>query len=84
MNSKEHGPINLGNPNEMTVKELAEKIISLTKSKSKINNLELPIDDPKIRRPDISKAKYLIGFNPEIGLVQGLKETIGYFKIGRE
>jgi UDP-glucuronate decarboxylase len=76
MNSKEHGPINLGNPNEMTVKELAEKVIELTKSKSELKYLDLPIDDPKIRRPDITKAKNLLGFSPKISLEEGLKRPL--------
>ena len=80
MSSKEIGPVNLGNPIETTVKELAQKIIELTKSSSKIRFMELPIDDPKIRRPDISKANQLLGFNPKVSLEKGLLKTIEYFK----
>ena len=82
MNSKEHGPINLGNPNEMKVKELAEKVIELTKSKSELKYLDLPTDDPKIRRPDISKGNQLLRFEPKVSLEEGLNKTIKYFKEG--
>jgi len=75
-----HGPVNLGNPSEYTILELAEKIISLTGSKSKINFKELPLDDPKQRQPDISLASERLGWNPGIDLTEGLKATIQYFK----
>ncbi len=74
------GPINIGNPGEFTILELAEKIISLTGSKSKIINLPLPADDPTQRKPDISKAKKELGWYPKVELEDGLKETIAYFK----
>ncbi len=74
------GPVNLGNPNEMTVLELAKKIIALTKSRSKIVFKSLPEDDPVRRRPDISLAKEKIGWSPEVSLDEGLKETVAYFK----
>ena len=83
MNSSEEflGPVNLGNPNEFTMIELASKIISLTNSKSKIIYLELPKDDPRQRQPDISLAKEkLNGWEPVIQLEEGLKKTIEYFK----
>jgi len=73
------GPINLGNPNELNMNDLAEKIISLTNSKSKISFKSLPENDPQVRKPDISLAKELINFNPKIDLESGLKETIAYF-----
>lgn len=79
MDSREHGPINLGNPNEMTVRELAEKIIQLTNSKSLLKFMSLPKDDPKIRKPDITKAKNLLGFHPKISIEEGLLKTIKYF-----
>lgn len=79
MNSKEIGPINIGNPNEISIKELGERIISITKSKSKIIYLPLPQDDPKVRCPDISKAKKLINWEPNVDLEKGLEETIIYF-----
>jgi UDP-glucuronate decarboxylase len=74
------GPINIGNPGEFTILELAEKIIELTGSKSKIIKEPLPEDDPKQRKPDISKAKKFLNWEPKIPLEQGLKETIAYFK----
>lgn len=80
MKSEYTGPINIGNPEEITIKELAEKIVKHTKSKSKIIYKDLPKDDPKRRKPDISKAKKLLKWKPEIKTEEGLKETIGYFK----
>lgn len=74
------GPVNLGNPGEFTIKELAEKIIELTQSKSKIVFKDLPKDDPKQRKPDISLAKEKLAWEPEIKLDEGLKKTIEYFK----
>ena len=74
------GPINLGNPVEFKTIELAQMIIKLTNSKSKIINKGLPIDDPVRRRPDISKAKNDLDWEPNIDVIDGLKETIVYFK----
>ena len=74
------GPINIGNPGEFTMWELAEKVIQLTGTTSKILQMPLPQDDPKQRRPDISKAQSLLGWNPTINLEQGLIKTIDYFK----
>lgn len=74
------GPINLGNPNEFSVRALAEKIIGLTGSKSKIVTRSLPQDDPKQRQPDISQAQEILGWKPTIGLEQGLSLTIAYFE----
>jgi dTDP-glucose 4,6-dehydratase len=73
-------PVNLGNPHEVTVLELAETIIRLAKSKSRIEHRDLPVDDPKQRRPDISHAKELLGWQPEIGLEDGLGRTLEYFR----
>ena len=73
------GPVNLGNPNEFTILELAEKVIELTNSNSKIIFEPLPFDDPKQRQPDISLAKDNLGWEPGIQLEEGLKHTIGYF-----
>ena len=74
------GPVNIGNPSEFTIKELAEQIIFLTKSKSKIRYFPLPQDDPRQRQPDITLAKKELAWEPKIDLVDGLKETITYFK----
>ncbi len=74
------GPVNLGNPGEFTMKELAEKIIALTGSKSKIVYKPLPEDDPKQRKPDIALAKSQLGWEPKIVLDEGLKKTIEYFR----
>lgn len=73
-------PINLGNPHEMTVFELAEKIKDLTGSSSKIINKPLPEDDPKVRQPDIAKAQKQLGWKPNVNLQEGLEKTIDYFR----
>ena len=73
------GPVNLGNPNEFTMLELAQKIISITGSRSELNFLPLPEDDPKQRKPDIKMAKEILGFNPTVQLDEGLKKTIEEF-----
>jgi UDP-glucuronate decarboxylase len=74
------GPTNIGNPNEFTVRELAEKVIELTGSSSKIVEEPLPQDDPKQRQPNISKAKRELGWEPTVQLEQGLTKTIDYFR----
>ena len=74
------GPINLGNPGEFTMLELAEKVIQLTNSKSKLVFMPLPTDDPKQRQPDITLAKENLGWKPKVNLEDGLKETIAYFR----
>jgi len=73
------GPVNMGNPNEFTIRELAEKIIDLTGSKSKLINKPLPTDDPTQRKPDITVAKKKLEWEPKIELDEGLKKTIDYF-----
>ena len=78
--SKEYGPINIGNPNEITIKEIAQTIIKLTNSKSKIIYKPLPEDDPKRRRPDITRAKKILKWQPKVDLKKGLLKTIEYFK----
>ncbi len=82
MNSDDnfHGPVNLGNPIEFTIIELAKKVLEITGSNSKIINLPLPEDDPIQRRPDINLAKQKLGWEPRVTLDEGLKQTITYFK----
>jgi UDP-glucuronate decarboxylase len=74
------GPINIGNPTEFTMIELAESVIRLTKSRSRIRFAALPEDDPKQRKPNIQKAQHILGWAPKVGLEDGLKETISYFE----
>ncbi|HSS60983.1 MAG TPA: UDP-glucuronic acid decarboxylase family protein [Candidatus Limnocylindrales bacterium] len=73
-------PVNLGNPEEVTVLELAETILRLAGSKSRIDHRQLPVDDPKQRRPDITRARRLLGWQPEVGLEDGLRRTLEYFR----
>lgn len=73
-------PVNLGNPHEVTVLQLAQTIVRLADSKSKIVHKELPVDDPKQRRPDITHAKQLLGWEPEVALEDGLSRTLEYFR----
>ena len=73
------GPVNLGNPGEFTMLELAEQVIELTGSKSKLVFEPLPADDPKQRKPDIALAKGKLGWEPTVPLRDGLKKTIEYF-----
>src|SRR3990167_855413 len=81
MNQEEFiGPVNIGNPSEFTIKELAEKVIKLTGSKSKIIYKPLPSDDPKQRQPDITLAKQKLNWSPKISLDEGLIDTVNYFK----
>jgi UDP-glucuronate decarboxylase len=74
------GPVNLGNPVEFTIRQLAEKVVALTSSRSKIAFKPLPQDDPRQRQPDISLAKSALGWAPSVALEDGLKQTIAYFK----
>lgn len=82
--SEESGPINVGNPTEMTILELAQKIIALTGSASKIVYDLLPVDDPKVRQPDITLAREKLGWGPTISIEQGLPSTIDYFRAQRQ
>jgi len=75
-----HDPVNIGNPDERTILDLAENIIKLTNSKSKIEFKELPVNDPKIRQPDLTRAKKYLEWKPEISFEQGLQKTIEWFK----
>jgi UDP-glucuronate decarboxylase len=79
-NSEIQGPINLGNPEEFTMLKLAELIVELTESKSQIEFKPLPADDPKQRKPDISSAQNLLGWNPEVNLKAGIQASLEYFR----
>ena len=74
------GPINIGNPVEFTMRELAEKVIALTGARSELVNRPLPADDPRQRQPDISQARSVLGWQPAVGLDEGLARTINYFR----
>jgi dTDP-glucose 4,6-dehydratase len=78
--SNEHLPVNVGNPSEWTILECAKAVIRVTESKSKISYCPLPQDDPVQRRPDISKARRLFGWEPKIDLETGLKLSLEYFR----
>src|SRR6476659_3339710 len=80
MLSDQHGPINIGNPREMTIEEIARTIITMTGSKSRIIYKPLPTDDPKQRRPEITLARTLLKWEPKVALEQGLVETIAHFR----
>jgi nucleoside-diphosphate-sugar epimerase len=73
-------PINIGNPNEFTVRELAEQVLRLTGSKSAVVERPLPVDDPRQRRPDISRARATLGWEPGVDLEDGLGRTIAHFR----
>ena len=78
--SDENEPVNIGNPDEITVKQIAEEIIQITNSSSKIIYNPLPVDDPQVRQPDISKAKHVLGWEPKVQRIDGLKKTMEYFR----
>ncbi len=78
--SQEHDPVNIGNPEEITINQLAQEILTLTKSKSKIIFKPLPVDDPKIRQPDISKAREVLRWEPKVPREEGLRKTLAYFR----
>jgi dTDP-glucose 4,6-dehydratase len=80
LHSERSEPVNIGNPTELTVLEFAHRIIELTGSRSKIAYKPLPVDDPKVRQPDITVARQLLGWEPKISLQEGLEKTITYFK----
>jgi dTDP-glucose 4,6-dehydratase len=73
-------PVNVGNPHELTIRALAERIVSLTGSRSRIVERPLPVDDPKVRQPDITRARTLLGWEPKVPLEEGLPRTLEYFK----
>ena len=78
--SAENDPVNIGNPHEMSVEQMAKTIIRMTGSTSRIVYKPLPADDPKVRQPDITRARTLLGWEPKVGLEEGLTSTIGYFR----
>lgn len=80
LHSKHTGPMNIGNPQENTILEIAQTIIKLTGSKSRIVHKPLPVDDPKVRQPDITYARKALGWSPKVSLAEGLRRTIAYFK----
>jgi dTDP-glucose 4,6-dehydratase len=80
MDSGYHEPVNIGNPNEMTVKEFAAEVIRLVGSSSSISYKDLPVDDPKVRRPDITIAVNMLGWRPSVSLEDGLTKTIEHFR----
>jgi len=80
MASDEADPVNIGNPQEMTIRALAERIIALTGSRSRIVLRPLPVDDPRVRQPDISRARAKLGWQPRVPLEDGLAVTIDYFR----
>ena len=75
-----HDPVNLGNPREMTIKQFADEIIRITGTRSTIEYKPLPVDDPKVRQPDITRAKRVLGWEPRVGFEEGIKITIEYFR----
>jgi dTDP-glucose 4,6-dehydratase len=79
MESAADGPVNIGNPEEITIKQLAERVIALTGSQSPIEYRPLPVDDPRIRQPEITRARTLLGWEPTVPLDEGLRRTLGYF-----
>jgi dTDP-glucose 4,6-dehydratase len=80
MESNVNDPVNIGNPQEMTIEQIARMIIKLTGSKSQIVYRPLPEDDPKVRQPDITRARTLLGWEPKVGLEEGLTKTLEYFR----
>jgi dTDP-glucose 4,6-dehydratase len=75
-----HEPVNIGNPAEMTILDFAQKILALTGSQAQIVFKPLPVDDPRVRQPDIARAKRLLGWQPKVDFESGVRETIGYFR----
>ncbi len=78
--SKENDPVNIGNPQEMSIEDMAKTIIRMTGSRSRIVHRPLPTDDPRVRRPDITRARTLLGWEPKVSLEEGLTSTIEYFR----
>jgi dTDP-glucose 4,6-dehydratase len=80
LRSDHTGPVNLGNPTEVSILQFAERIKALTGSASPMEYCPLPVDDPKVRQPDIGRARRLLGWEPRVGLDEGLRHTIDYFR----
>ena len=80
LNSETNDPVNVGNPREMTILQFAEAILEATGSRSQISFKPLPVDDPKIRQPDITQAKAILGWQPQVPLEDGLRQTVAYFR----
>lgn len=78
--SEEHLPVNIGNPEEFTILECARAVLEVTGSKSQLSYVDLPVDDPTRRRPDIAKARALLGWEPRVGLKEGLEKSLDYFR----
>jgi dTDP-glucose 4,6-dehydratase len=80
MASAAEDPVNLGNPQELTIRQLAERILALTGSRSRIVGRPLPVDDPRVRQPDIARARERLGWEPRVSLEEGLRNTLAYFR----
>jgi dTDP-glucose 4,6-dehydratase len=80
MNSSVNDPVNIGNPNEMTLLDLAKLIIRLSGSRSDLRFIPLPVDDPKVRQPDITRARTMLGWEPRVDVEQGLRETVDWYR----
>jgi dTDP-glucose 4,6-dehydratase len=80
MASSTNDPVNIGNPHEVSIEEIARTIVRLVNSKSQLVRRPLPVDDPKQRQPDITRARTLLGWEPKVGLEEGLQKTVGYFR----
>ena len=80
MLSNANDPINIGNPQELTIEQIARTILRLTGSSSRIVYRDLPVDDPKVRKPDITRATTILDWSPKVGLEEGLGKTIAYFR----
>jgi dTDP-glucose 4,6-dehydratase len=80
MMSDFHEPVNIGNPREMTIRQFAEEILRITGANCPIEQKPLPVDDPKVRQPDISRAKKVLGWEPKVDFDKGIRETIEFFR----
>jgi dTDP-glucose 4,6-dehydratase len=80
LRSDENEPVNVGNPNEITIKEIAERVVAVTGSDSEIVYQDLPVDDPKVRRPDTKRAQATFDWAPQVDLAEGLKRTLPWFQ----